>query len=162
MPKSSVHSKIANEELRDQYGKFVSPVSPSLTPPNNPPTSPNPLNSLIKSLSKLSFKKITTIAAFIYLVGTNSIVQNIVEYFYPYSSPILHRVVAHQGTLQTSGNGMYSLKLADGSVYALELKPTPTLTSLKHLREVVVKGNLTLKPYVITNAEIYPVNISTP
>ncbi len=39
-------------------------------------------------------------------------------------------------------------------------QPSPTLNSLKNLSEVVVKGNLTSTPYLIENAEIYPLNIS--
>ncbi len=57
---------------------------------------------------------------------------------------------------------MYPLSLPDSSVYTLYLKPSSNLNDLKNLNEVVVKGNLTLTPYTIENAEIYPVSISTP
>lgn len=162
MPKNlSVHSQTAREEVRDQFGKFTSP-QPSLPNSPNPPNTPSFFSNLWKNLSKLSLKKITAILAFVSLVATNGISLTIIELFFPHSSPVFHRSVAHQGILKTSGNGQYSLELSDSSVYTLYLKPSPTLNSLKNLNEVVVRGNLTLTPYVIENAEIYPLNISTP
>lgn len=164
---ASIHSQTARKEKRGYHGWFVSATNPPSpqTPPPNPSTPPNPPNFLIllwNKLTKLSLRKLTTIIATVSLIATNSIFLNIFEYFFPHSSPILHRSVAHQGTLKTSGNGSYSLELPDSSIYTLYLKPSPTLNSLKNLNEVVVKGNLTFTPYVIENAEIYPVNSSTP
>lgn len=170
MPKSlSVHSQTAREEIRDEYGKFAShpqsnPSTATISNPSLTPTSTNIsfLQNLWTKLSKLSLKKITTILVFVSLVATNGISLTVIELFFPHSSPVFRRTVAHQGTLKTSGNGEYYLMLPDNSVYTLYLKPSPILNTLKNLNEVVVKGNLTAKSYVIENAEIYPLNISTP
>lgn len=163
MPKkeNSPHQEAVQNEARDQYGKFTHPAPASPPISSLSPTSPSFVLNLWKNLGKLSLRKLTAIIAFISLIATNSITLTIVEYFFPHSSPIFHRQTAHQGTLQTSGNGQYFLKLPDSSVYTLYLKPSPTLNNLKNLNEVVVKGNLTFTPYVIENAEIYPLNIST-
>jgi len=162
---NSIHSQTAEHEARGPHGEFLTshpaPIS-SLQNSLNTPDFPSFLTRLWNKLSKLSLKKLTATAAVISLIATNSIFGNIVEYFFPNSSPLLHRSVAHQGTLKTSGNGQYSLLLPDNSTYTLYLKPVPGLSNLKNLKEVVVRGNLTFTPYVIENAEIYPVNISTP
>lgn len=163
MPKSSVHSQTAREETRDQYGKFTrSPsYSPNLPYSPTPYSTPNFFTIVWTKLSKLTLKKIATTLALISLIATNGLSLTVIELFFPHSSPVFHRTVAHQGTLKTSGNGLYFLMLPDNSVYTLYLKPSPILNTLKNLNEVVVKGNLTFTPYVIENAEIYPLNIST-
>lgn len=170
MPQYSIHTKTANLENRDEFGKFIKVNHPiSIPPPNtlNAPNSPNPPNTPLFSnlchfVSKLSLKKVTVILAFISLIATNGVTLTIAEFFFPNSSPIFHRAIAHQGLLKTSGNGTYQLVLPNNSVYTIYLKPSPALNNLKTLNEVVVKGNLTWTPYVIENAEIYPLNISTP
>lgn len=166
MPKSpSVHSQTARAEIRDEFGKFTHPQSnpnpPIPSPPSNPPAT-SFINNLWHKLSKLSLKKITTILAFVSLIATNGLSLTILELFFPHSSPVFHRSVAHQGILKTSGAGQYFLVLTDNSAYTLYLKPSSNLNNLKNLNEVVVKGNLTATQYVIENAEIYPVNITIP
>ena len=96
-------------EPRDQFGKFTRdlplqspPPGPSL--PANPSIPSNFFLTLWHKLTKLSLKKLLTIGATVSLILTNGPFQNIVEYFFPYSSPILHRQTAHQGEFKTFGN----------------------------------------------------------
>lgn len=164
-PHHATYSEVAQHKLRDSHGRFASdylPQDPASQNINPPPFWTKIMDYIVQYLKKLSFKKVLAIASFISLLATNGPLQNIIEQFFPYSSPILHRQVAHQGILQISGNGSYALFLPDKSVYSLYFKPSSTLTNLKKISEVVVKGNLTWTPYVIENAEVYPISITSP
>ncbi|MBI2597241.1 hypothetical protein HYW41_03730 [Candidatus Daviesbacteria bacterium] len=157
----STYSEVASHKLRDSHGRFASDHLSS-DPQNTPSLSiwTRLMDYITRYFKKMTIKKALYIASAIYFVTTNGPIQNGIEVFFPNSSPILHRQVAHQGILKTLGNGQYSLVLPDSSAYTLYLKPSPSLTNLKKLHEVVVKGNLTWTPYVINNAEIYPLSIS--
>lgn len=172
----SVHEEVAQNRPRDAQGHFLPyerPTSQALDPNQTAPTpvlqpsgpKPNTLSERLKSIwhfiSK-NFRKISAIIAFAYLVVMNTSFQNFVAQFFPYSSPILSRAVSYQGLLKTSETGIYTLVLPDQSSYILHFKPTAALTNLKKLNEVVVKGNLTWTPFVIENAELYPLNITLP
>ena len=150
----SIHSDTAKREPRGEHGEFasthiVAQNTPSLT------------SRIWDYLSKISLKKLITTMGLISIIATNGLSLTLIERLFPHSSPIFHRQVAHQGILNTSGGGIYTLTLTDNSVYTLNLKPSGNLKNLKNLNEVVVRGNLTFTPYLIDNAEIYPVNIST-
>ncbi len=161
---SSSYSEVAQHKLRDSHGRFASdhtnPSSETL------PKSESIFKRIITFIIKIKWTKLTLYITgaftFIYLVVSNPAVQNIINQLFPNSSPILARSVSLQGTLRTSETGIYSLVLPDQQTYTLHFKPSSALTNLKRLNEVVVKGNLTWTPFVIENAEIYPLNISTP
>lgn len=163
MSESSVHSQTANQEKRGEHGEFIGNNPPVQKPSqSNESNSPGFFIQVWDKLTKISLKKLIATAGLISLIATNGLSLTILEFFFPHSSPIFHRSIAHQGSLKTSGNGQYFLVLSDNSIYTLNLKPSPTLKSLKDLNEVVVKGNLTFTPYLIDNAEIYPLNITVP
>lgn len=171
----SIHEEVAQHRPRDAQGHFLPYEHPTQAPNPNQTTptpvlepsgpKPNTFTEKVKSvwhfISK-NFKKISAIIAFGYLIAMNPSFQNFMAQYFPHSSPVLSRAVSLQGVLHISDTGIYTLVLPDQSSYVIHFKPIPTLTNLKKLHEVVVKGNLTWTPYVIENAEIYPLNISTP
>lgn len=191
MPKNSIHSQTANEEIRDQCGKFTSPIpTSSLSPPTSPirqPANPNPSDNLIIvknplnpliNLLKSFFKKqsihasinIPPFTAIVialaiagggvglgYNIGFNSAISR----FFPNSSPLLHRAISVQGTLQKNVNGSYFLTGEDNSLWNLKFKTAANLSSLVN-SEVSVHGNLTSTPALIENAEITPLTPTTP
>lgn len=156
-PNSSTYSEVAQHKLRDSHGRFASEhVNP--TPQDNL-QSESLFKKIITFIIKIKWTKLTLYVGgattFIYLIISNPLVLNLVNQLFPNSSPILARSVSLQGTLRTSETGIYSLVLPDQQTYTLHFKPSNTLSSLKTLKEVVVKGNLTWTPYVIENAEVY-------
>lgn len=165
-PHNSTYSEVAQHKLRDSYGRFATDHINAETPQPDHPVTPSLwkrfIDYVIRYFKKLTLRKIITLSSTVYLITTNGPLQNGLDWLFPHSSPILHRQVAHQGILQTTGNGQYQLVLADKSVYTLFFKPSATLVNLKKINEAVVKGNLTWTPYVIENAEVYPLNITIP
>lgn len=172
-PHHSTYSEVAQHKLRDSHGRFETDRV-SENPDQTTLTSSTSLNSfsitnifkkVFDVLNKIKWKKMTLYltgaATFIYLVISNPTFQNLVNHFFPNSSPILGRAISFQGVLKSSESGIFSLVLPDQQTYTLHFKPSSSLTNLKKLNEVVVKGNLTGTPYVIENAEIYPLNLTT-
>lgn len=164
-PLSRFRSQKADHQPRGPHGEFLSSAPPPLTTlselSESKGNNPNFLILLWSKLSKLSFKKVATLLGFLTLIATNNITLNLLDKLFPNSSPILQRPTVHQGTLQKSATGQYSLLTPDNSIYTLSLKPGPNLTNLKNFNEVLVKGNLTTTPYIIDNAEIYPLSSDT-
>lgn len=156
----STYTEVAQHKLRDSHGKFATDYvsqNPDLANAINPP---NIFKKIWRYMTKLSIKKILAILAFSSLTVSNPFFQNLVAYYFPNSSPVLGRTISYQGILKSSQSGIYSLVLPDQQTYTIHFKPTTSLTNLKKLNEVVVKGNLTWTPYVIENAEVYPLNLS--
>lgn len=146
-----------------------------LTP--NSPNTPNPVeifapkqHNFFKRVfvwaSKIKWVKVTLYFAgfgtFLALIISHPAFKNAVNHYFPNSSPVFGRDVSFQGVLKSSSTGLYTLILPDSSSYILHFKPSATLTNLKRLREVVVKGNFTWEPFVIENAEVYPLNFTIP
>ncbi|MBI2019780.1 hypothetical protein HYS95_03940 [Candidatus Daviesbacteria bacterium] len=164
-PHHATYSEVAQHKLRDSHGRFATdhiPQDPAPQTVSAPSFWRKILGYIINYFKKMTIKRFLTLVSAIYLITTNGPIQNGIEYFFPYSSPILHRQTAHQGILQTTGSGQYQLLLPDNSVYTLYFKPSASLINLKKINEAVVKGNLTWTPYVIENAEVYPLNITLP
>lgn len=76
--------------------------------------------------------------------------------FFPDSSPILHRAISLEGTIQKSSQAKYYLKSGDNSLWTL--KPLNPAINLADYTEKVVKvaGNLTKEKLVIEVSEIIP------
>lgn len=81
---------------------------------------------------------------------------NVAQIFFPTSSPILHREVAYQGTVQKTQDGKFYLSLIDNSLWIL--RPTVFYSNFNNLvnKQVLLKGNLTADKNVI---EVKEVNI---
>ncbi len=161
-PHHASYAEVAQHKLRDSHGKFATDhisSDPSIQP------APNIFKRIFDFLIKIKWQKVTLyitgLVTLILLIISNPTFQNLVNHFFPNSSPILGRAISLQGVLKSSESGIYSLVLPDQQTYTIHFKPTTALTNLKKLNEVVVKGNLTWTPYVIENAEIYPLNLAT-
>lgn len=89
---------------------------------------------------------------------------NVAKMFFPTSSPILHRAITLQGTIQKSETGQYYLSLPDGSFWKLNLINLTTQSSLSNLnsKQVLVKGNMTAENNVIEVKEVIAFDRPTP
>lgn len=117
------------------------------------------LKSLIKNEGiKITIKPLTAVAIAVALTGGGGIVGGIIVYFFPHSSPILHREVVYQGSLQKTDKGFY-LTLPNSDLYTLKPKAKSSINfqSLTN-GSVLVKGNLTRENFVIEVAEVIPLN----
>ncbi|MBI2597399.1 hypothetical protein HYW41_04540 [Candidatus Daviesbacteria bacterium] len=78
----------------------------------------------------------------------------IAKFFFPNSSPVLHREVVYQGDLQRTPSG-FILTLPNSELYTLRPKSN-TSVNFKSLSNglVLVKGNLTKEKFVIEASEI--------
>ena len=174
-----VQSELASHRFRDAHGRFIPQSSPSPTPPNFPDP-PNPsvpsipsatpkmesnFKKTLKFIVKIKWARVT-----VYIVGFIGVVniiislpvtRNWLEKNFPNSSPVFSREVSMQGILKSSSTGLYTLVLPDQQAYTLHFKPSSSLTNLKKLNEVVVKGRLGWTPFVIEDAEIFPLNFTT-
>lgn len=116
--------------------------------------------------SKIKWTKVTLyfagFGAFLALILSHPVFKNAVNHYFPNSSPVFGRDVSFQGVLKSSSTGLYTLVLPDSSSYILHFKPSVSLTNLKKLREVIIKGNFTWEPFVIENVEVYPLNFIIP
>lgn len=167
-----VQSWIAKHEQRDGSGKFTKventlpPNSPDPSNPSGIPNSESNFKKIIKFIVKIKWVKVaaylTGFAGVLFLIINYPPVQNLINHYFPNSSPVFARPVSLQGTLRESTTGVYSLVLPNQEAYTLHFKPSASLTNLKKLNEVIVKGNLTVEPFVIENAEIYPLNFTLP
>lgn len=143
------------------------PIKITSTPPSIPTGTKHDFfkkacNFIIKIKWTRVITYLTGAATFIYLIINYPAFQNFINHYFPNSSPVFARPVSYQGLLRSSNTGKYTLVLPSQEAYTLHFKPSTSLTSLKKLDEVVVKGNLTWEPYVIANAEVYPLNFTIP
>lgn len=122
----------------------------------------NWLKSLIKNEGiSIKIKPLTAIGIALALTGGGGIIGGIIGYAFPHSSPLLHRSVIFQGSMQTSSNGLV-LVLPNSDLYTLRPKPNSAV-NLETITEgqVLVKGNLTPEKYVVEVSEIIPLNNSS-
>lgn len=113
------------------------------------------LKSLIKNEGiNIKIKPLTAIGIAIALTGGGGIVGGIITYFYPYNSPVLHREVIYQGSLQKTEKG-FLLTLPNSDLYTLKPK-TNSAVNFQNLQsgQALVKGNLTPEKFVIEVSEI--------
>lgn len=75
---------------------------------------------------------------------------------FPNSSPILHRAISLEGTIQKSDLQTYYLKTAD-NLWMLKAKPDINLADYLN-KQVQVLGNLTKQANVVEVSEIIPLN----
>ncbi len=89
-----------------------------------------------------------------YGAGYHVGITDAAKIFFPNSSPILHRAISLQGTIQRSETGQYYLSLPDNTLWTL--KPTSDKVNLSNYiyKQVVVKGNLTAEANVINVNEV--------
>lgn len=94
---------------------------------------------------------IAMIAALSLAFGTGF---NVAKMFFPTSSPILHRAITLQGTVQLSESGQYYLSLPDNTLWTL--RPTNPNINLQNVinKQVLVKGNLTAAQNVVEVKEV--------
>lgn len=149
-------------QQRDAHGRFV-PGHSAAEPPT--PDKENIIKRAIIWVSKIKWTKVSlyfiSFGAFLALLISHPAFKNLVNQFFPASSPVFAREISIQGILKSSETGLYTLVLPNQEAYSLKLKPAASLTNLKKLNEVVVKGRLGWAPFVIEEAEIYPLNFTT-
>src|SRR3989344_5259486 len=114
----------------------------------------NPITYLklfIKRLLKnegitIKIKPLTAIAMILALSAAFGTGFNVATFFFPNSSPIFHRQVSYQGTIQKNQIGEYFLILPDSSLW--KLKPKFTNINLDELvgKQTMIQGNLTREP----------------
>lgn len=124
----------------------------------------NWLKSLVKNEGiSIKIKPLTAIGIAVALTGGGGIIGGIIVYFFPHSSPILHREVMYQGNLQRSDKGIF-LTLPNSDLYSLKPKIN-TAVSFQNLQNgpALVKGNLTPEKFVIEVSEIIPlISLASP
>lgn len=103
---------------------------------------------------KISIPAFTFIGLAVALTGGGGIIGGLIVYFFPNSSPVLHRAVMYQGELQKNDKGFY-LTLPNSDLYTLKPKSNSSI-NFKSLTSgpALVKGNLTPEKYVIEVSEI--------
>lgn len=101
----------------------------------------------------LKIKPFATIGLILAFTAVGGTTFSIGRYFFPNSSPIFHRAITLQGTIQTSESGQYYLILPEGSIWTLI--PTNNNINLNSLinRQVLVKGNMTAQANVVNVTE---------
>ncbi len=177
--KDPAQSEVAKHQARGPDGKFVSSeytvnpeptsTSASIPPsPSVPPESPKPESNFKKTIKFIVKIKWGRVSAYIVgFVGVASLlfsipsVRNWIDSHFPSSSPLFGREASYQGVLKSSKDGLYTLVLPDHQAYTIHFKPSSSLSSLKKVNEAVVKGHLGWTPYVIEDAEIFPMNFTT-
>ena len=97
------------------------------------------------------FATIGLILAFTAVGGTSF---SIGRYFFPNSSPIFHRAITLQGTIQRSESGQYYLSLPDNTLWTLRPKSNNINFNNALNREVLIKGNLTVEQNVVEVKEV--------
>lgn len=125
----------------------------------------NPFSSFfnwIKRLIKneginIKIKPLTAIGIALAISGGSGLVGS---YIFPHSSPILHREVVYQGTIQKTDKGIF-LTLPNSDLYTLKPKPQTNI-DFQNLQDgpALVKGNLTRENFVIEVSEIIPLGTS--
>lgn len=74
--------------------------------------------------------------------------------FFPNSSPIFHRAITLQGTIQRSESGQFYLVLPDNTLWTLRPKANNINLSNVVNKSVLVKGNLTAEANVVNVSEV--------
>lgn len=102
----------------------------------------------------IKIKPLTAIALMIALSVSFGTGFNVARIFFPNSSPILHRAITLQGTIQTSESGQYYLALPDNTLWTL--KPKTANIDLGNVvnKQVLVKGNMTAEANVVEVTEV--------
>lgn len=101
----------------------------------------------------LRIKPFATIGLILAFTAVGGTTFSIGRYFFPNSSPIFHRSITLQGTIQTSESGQYYLILPEGSIWTLNPTNNINLNSLIN-RQVLVKGNMTAEANVVNVNEV--------
>lgn len=123
----------------------------------------NWLKKLIKNEGiNIKIKPLTAIAMVVALTGGGGLIGGVVGYAFPHSSPILHREVAYQGSIQKTSSGIF-LILSNSDKYTLKPKINSAV-DFQNLNsgQAFVKGNLTPEKFVIEVSEIIPLGTNTP
>ncbi len=123
-------------------------------------------NEGIKIGFNFTVKPVTAVMIALALTGTYSLgyhfgITDTVRIFFPNSSPILHRAISLQGTVQKSETGQYYLSLPDNTLWIL--RPTSSNINLAGYANklVTVKGNLTSEKNVVNVTEVIAFEKST-
>ncbi len=86
---------------------------------------------------------------------TFGVTYSFAKIFFPNSSPILHRQVVNQGTIQKNAQGVYYLMAAaDSSLWKLKVKTNNINLSELVGKQVIVTGNLTKEKNLIEVSEV--------
>lgn len=142
-------------------------LTPDVPSPAGPANFSNPsfIKKAFKFIIKIKWTKVSLyIISFIGVVNlviNIPAVKNVIEANFPHSSPVFAREVIMQGVLKNSSLGLHTIVLPNQDTYTLHFKPSVSLTNLKKVNEALVKGKLTWTPFVIEEAEIYPLNFTT-
>lgn len=107
---------------------------------------------------RLKIKPLTVIACVLALSTAFSAGFNVAAFFFPNSSPIFHRQVSYQGTIQKNQIGGYFLILPDSSLW--KLKPKFASINLEDLvgKQTMIQGNLTREPNLIEVSQVIPLS----
>lgn len=102
----------------------------------------------------IKIKPLTAIAMIIALSTAFGTGFNVATFFFPNSSPIFHRQVSYQGTIQKNQIGGYFLILPDSSLW--KLKPKFTSINLEELvgKQAMIQGNLTREHNLIEVSQV--------
>jgi hypothetical protein len=100
----------------------------------------------------IKIKPLTIVAFVIAFTTIGGLGFSIGRFFFPNSSPLLHREVKYQGLLQKSGSS-YNLLLADATIYKLSPLGKGLNLDKGAGKQVLVKGNLTKEANVIEVSE---------
>ena len=110
----------------------------------------------------IKIKPLTAITMILALSTSFGTGFNVAKMFFPNSSPLLHRAITLQGTVQMSESGQYYLSLPDNTLWTL--RPTNPNLNLQNVvnKQVLVKGNMTSEPNVIEVKEVIAFDKPTP
>ncbi|MBI2315230.1 hypothetical protein HYU93_04220 [Candidatus Daviesbacteria bacterium] len=108
----------------------------------------------------IKIKPLTAIGLVMALTGGGGIIGGVIVYFFPHNSPILHREVMYQGSLQRTEKGFF-LTLPNSDLYILRPKVNSSI-NFQTLQngQALIKGNLTPENFVIEVSEIILLNPS--
>lgn len=180
---------VSSDHLTNDHSSQTSPNTPNIpnlplpvsftqnnkySEKNDPPlvavSVTNPITYLklfIKRLLKnegitIKIKPLTAIAMIIALSTAFGTGFNVARIFFPTSSPILHRAITLQGTIQKSESGQYYLSLPDNTLWTL--RPTNNNINLAGdiNKQVMVKGNMTPENNIIEVKEVITFNKPAP
>lgn len=103
---------------------------------------------------RLKIKPFATIGLVLAFGMVGGTAFSVGRYFFPNSSPILHRQVVYPGVVQKGEAGQYYLMSADSTLW--KLKPKINNIKLSELvdKRVVVTGNLTSEKHLIEVSEV--------
>lgn len=117
----------------------------------------NFLTRFIKNQNvKISIPAFTMIGIVVAAGGGGGLVTGALIYFFPHNSPVFHREVVYQGSLQKTDKGFF-LTLPNSDLYTLRPKAKSSI-NFQSLQDgpALVKGNLTVEKFVIDVTEVIP------